>query len=89
MELSCFKVKEAMVFLNKNVHFSKNEMEFKMENPLHSRNTNIVLQLLQELQIKNETVLSWSSQKKRTFLQHAFYPLGIFWVMLYFVTFNR
>lgn len=78
MELSCFKVKEAMVFLNKNVHFSKNEMEFEMENPLHSRNTNIVLQLLQELQIKNETVLSWSSQKKRTFLQHAFYPLGIF-----------
>ena len=31
-------------------------MEFKMENPLHSRNTNIVLQLLQELQIENETV---------------------------------
>ena len=64
-------------------------MEFKMESPLHSRNTNIVLQLLQELQIENETVLSWSSPKKVISLQHAFYALGIFWVILYFVTFNR
>ena len=37
-----------------------------MENPTHSfRETNLVLQLMQESQIKSKTVMSWSSQKKK------------------------
>ena len=41
-------------------------MEMKMENPTHSfRETNLVLQLIQESQIKSKTVMSWSSRKKK------------------------
>ena len=37
-----------------------------MENPTHSfRETNLVLQLMYELQIKNKTVTSWSLRKKK------------------------
>ena len=37
-----------------------------MENPTHSfRETNLVLQLIQESQIKSKTVMSWSSRKKK------------------------
>ena len=46
-----------------------------MENPKHSfTETNLVLQLIWESQIKNETVMSWSSQKKQE---------GIFCIVYY------
>ena len=41
-------------------------MESKMKNPTHSfREMNLVLQLIQELQIKSKTMMIWSSQKKK------------------------
>ena len=41
-------------------------MESKMENPTHSfKKTNLVLQLIEESEIKSKTVMSWSSQKKK------------------------
>ena len=41
-------------------------MESKMENPTHSfREMNLVLQLIQESQIKSKTMMIWSSQKKK------------------------
>ena len=44
------------IILNKNINFNKNETESKMENPTHSfRETNLVLQLIYEFQIKNKT----------------------------------
>ena len=39
--------------LNKNVNFNKSETECKLENPF--RDTNLVLQLILELRIKNKT----------------------------------
>ena len=37
-----------------------------MENLTHSfRETNLVLQLIEESQIKSKTVMSWSSRKKK------------------------
>ena len=37
-----------------------------MENPTHSfRETNLVLQPIEESQIKSKTVMSWSSRKKK------------------------
>ena len=52
--------------LNKNINFNKNETESKIENPTHSfRETNLVLQLIEESQIKSKTIMSWSSQKKK------------------------
>ena len=51
-----------------------------MENPIHSfRETNLVLQLLYQLQIKSKFVISWSSQKKKRghFLYRLFYPKGV------------
>ena len=51
---------------NKNINFNKNERESKLENPLPSFwETNLVLQLIEELQIKSKTVISWSSWKKK------------------------
>ena len=51
---------------NKSINFNKNERESKLENPLHSFwETNLVLQLIEELQIKSKTVISWSSWKKK------------------------
>ena len=53
------------ILLNRNVNFKKNETESKMQNPTHSfGETNLMLQLIQESQIKSKTVMSWSSQKK-------------------------
>ena len=44
------------IIMNKNINFNKNETESKMENPTHSfRETNLVLQLIYEFQIKNKT----------------------------------
>ena len=59
------KSKSPCILLKKNINFIKNETELKMENPTHSlRDANLVLQLIQESQIKSRTVMSWSSQKK-------------------------
>ena len=60
------KSKSLCILLNKNINFNKNETESKMENPTQSfRETNLVLQVIQELQMKSKTVMSWSSQKKK------------------------
>ena len=56
-------------------------MESKMGNPKHSfRETDLVLQLIEELQIKSKTVMSWSSRKKKEsiFLYRLPCPTGIF-----------
>ena len=46
-------------------YFNKNKTESKMENPTQSfRKTDLVLQLINESQIKSKTVMSWSSRKK-------------------------
>ena len=51
-----------------------------MENPTHSfRETNFVLQLIEELQIKSKIMISWNSQKKpASFLYRLFCPQEIF-----------
>ena len=55
------KSKTPGILLHKNMNFNKNKMELKMENLTHSfKETNLVLQLIQESQIKNKTVMSWS-----------------------------
>ena len=54
------KSKSPCFLLNKNINFDKNETGSKMENPTHSfRETNFVLQLIQESQIKGKAVMSW------------------------------
>ena len=59
------KSRSPCILLNKNINFNKNETESKMENrTLSFSETNLVLQLIQESQIKSKTVLSWSSRKK-------------------------
>ena len=60
------KAMSPCILLNKNTCYNKNEMESKMENPTNSlKETNLVLQLKQESQIKSKTVMSWSSRKKK------------------------
>ena len=54
------------ILLNENINFNKSKTETKIENSTHNfRETNPVLQLIKELQIKSKTVISWSSQKNR------------------------
>ena len=49
----------------KYINFNKSETESKMENPPHTfREMNLVLQLVVESQIKNKTLMRWSSRKK-------------------------
>ena len=56
------KSKSPCSLLNKNINFNKNGTESKMENPTHSfRETKLVLQLIEESQIKSKTVMSWSA----------------------------
>ena len=43
-------------------NFNKNEVESKMKN---FRVTNLVLQLMYEMQIKSKTVMSWTLRKKK------------------------
>ena len=65
--------KSAWILLNKNINFNKNETESKMENPTRTfRITNLILQLIQESQIKSKTVMSWSLQNKK---EGIFVPL--------------
>ena len=63
------KLKSPCIFLNKSINFDKNGKESKIENPTQGfRDINLVLQLIQESQIKSKTVMSWSwRKKKRTF----------------------
>ena len=60
------KSKSSWILLSKNINFNKNGTESKMENPAYSfRETNLVVQLIYESQIKSKTVTSWSSRKKK------------------------
>ena len=60
------KSKSTCILSNKNINFNKNETESKMENPTHSfRDTKLVLQLIQESQIKSKSIMSWSSRRKK------------------------
>ena len=57
-----------MHLLNKNKHFNKNKTESKMENLTPNfREAKLVLQLIQESQIRSKTVISWSSRKDGIF----------------------
>ena len=48
------------------MNFNKNETESKTENPIHRfREMNLVLQVIQESQMKSKTGISWSSRKKK------------------------
>ena len=59
------KSKSPCILLNKNTKFDKNETESKMENPTHSfRQTNLVLQLIEESRIKSKTLMSWNRERK-------------------------
>ena len=70
------KSKSPWILLNKYINFNKNKTKLKMENPTYSfREANLVLQLINEFQIKSKTVRSWSSQKKKD--GSLFYPRGI------------
>ena len=60
------KSKSPCILLNKYINLNINERESKMENPTHSfRETNLVLQVISESQIKSKTTMSWNSQKKK------------------------
>ena len=92
-ELWGFEVKDSIpcFLLNKNINFSKNETEWKLENPTHSfRGINHVLQLVQELPIKSKTVMSCSLQKKKRahFLQRLFCLKGIFLIFVFYLYFH-
>ena len=53
--------KNPYILLNKNINFNENETESTMENPTHSfRETNLVVQFIQESQIKSKKVMSFS-----------------------------
>ena len=70
------KSKSSCILLNKNINFNKNEVESKMENPTHSfRETNVVLKLIQESEIKSKTdELELAKEKRRHFLYRLFCP---------------
>ena len=60
------KLKSSCILLNKNINFNKNKTNSKVENLTQSfRETNLVVQLIYESQIKSKTVMSWSSRKKK------------------------
>ena len=60
------KPKRPCFLLYKKLSFNKNETETEMETSTHAfRETNLVLQLIQESQIKSKTVISWSFQRKK------------------------
>ena len=62
MSYDVFKSKSPCFLLNKNINFNKNEIEPKTEKSTHGLiQTDLVLQLISELRIKNKTVRSWSS----------------------------
>ena len=59
------KSKSSCILLNTNI-FVKNETESKMENSTHSfKEVNLVLQFIEESQIRSKAVMSLSSWKKK------------------------
>ena len=54
-----------MHFVEKSKNFNKNEMGSKMENHTVFREMDLVLQLIQESQIKCKPVMNWSLGKKK------------------------
>ena len=49
-----------MYFVGQKYNFNKNETESKIKNSTQNfRETSLVLQVIWELQIKSETVMSW------------------------------
>ena len=61
-----FSSQSQCILLNKNINFNKNETESKTENLTYSfRETNFVLQLIQESQIKSKSMMIWASRKKK------------------------
>ena len=86
-ELWLFKVKESMHFVEQNIDFNKNETESKLENLTPSfRETNLVLQLIQESKIKSKTVVSWSLQKEKGhFLNRLFCPKEKFSTFMFYL----
>ena len=81
------KSKSPFILLNKNINFNTNETESKMENPTHSiRETNRLLQLIQELQLKSKTVMSWSSRIKKEGIYCLFCPKEIFLTFTFYVS---
>ena len=95
----CFKVKEPMHFLSKNINFDNTGTESKMGNPTQSfRDMNLVLQLIQKKQIKSKTVMTWSSRKKKKsifciayFAQRGFYFKICVWsrCIVYWIHFHN
>ena len=60
------KSKSPGILLNKNIILNKNETELTMKNPTHAFiETSLALQLIQELEIKNKTVMSWRFAKEK------------------------
>ena len=82
--------------LNKNIKFDKNEKDSKMENPTHGfRDTNPILQLIWESQIKSKTVVSWSSQTKKEgifctvyFVRRKFFLTFVFYRNVYWIKYT-
>ena len=68
------------ILLNKNIHFNKNETKPKMENSTHSfRDTNLVLQLIQESHIKSKTdKLELAKEKREHFFESFILSEGNF-----------
>ena len=72
--MTLLKSKSPFFLLNKNTNVAKNETESKMENPTHSfREMNHVFQLVEELQIKSKTVMSWSLRKKECIFCNVYF----------------
>ena len=82
------KSKSRYILFNKNINFNKNETELKIENTTNGfRDTNLVLQLIYESQIKSKTAMSWSSRKKKEghFLYRLFCPKAIFLRFVFYI----
>ena len=75
------------ILLNKNINFDKNGMKSKMESPTHSfSETNLVLQLIRESQIKSKTWWVRACGRKRGhFFYRLFCPKGRFWRFVFYL----
>ena len=94
--MQSFKVKESMrfclfvclfLFFDKKINFDKEETEWKIKNLKHAfKETNLVLQPIRESWIKNETVMSWSSRKKKDYFFKVYFVLRKFLQHLHFIS---
>ena len=81
------KSQESVLFVEQKFKLNKNKTESRMENLTHSFiETNLVLQLIKELQIKSKTVMSWTLQKKRGHLSHHLFCLKENFLHLCFIS---